>query len=190
MTAQRAVHIVGEVAKALDYAHRRYVLHRDIKPANLLAPNDERIFLGDFGIVRALDDAVGLTQTGVAMASVSYAAPETFSDESVDHRDDIYSLGCSLFRMLTQKTPFARPGGMAATVARNLLVEQQRLRQLRPDVLLAAAGTGAQRIECLPVTSWARYDLVSRTVDRSTSAQCKYAFCNTSSVSVAEPMIS
>lgn len=61
MTARRAVHIITEVAKALDYAHRRKVLHRDIKPANLLlGPNDERIFLGDFGIARAVDDAVGL----------------------------------------------------------------------------------------------------------------------------------
>jgi serine/threonine protein kinase len=104
MTARRAVRIITEVAKALDYAHRRKVLHRDIKPANfLLAPNDERIFLGDFGIARAVDDAVGLTQTGVVMASVAYAAPETFGDGPVDHRADIYSLGCALFRLLTQR---------------------------------------------------------------------------------------
>lgn len=121
MTPGRAVHIVGEVAKALDYAHRRHLLHRDVKPANfLLAPNDERVFLADFGIARALDEAVGLTQTGMVMASVSYAAPESLAGERADHRADIYSLGCSLFRMLTGTSPFSRSGGMAAVAAAHL----------------------------------------------------------------------
>jgi serine/threonine protein kinase len=76
MDPARAAHIIGEVAKALDYAHRRKLLHRDVKPANfLLAPNDERVLLADFGIARALDDATGLTATGTVMASVAYAAP-------------------------------------------------------------------------------------------------------------------
>ena len=68
MTPARAVHIVTEVAKALDFAHSRNVVHRDVKPANFLlsgpAGPDERVLLGDFGIARALDD-VGLTATGV-----------------------------------------------------------------------------------------------------------------------------
>ena len=116
MTPQRAVHVVAEVAKALDYAHRRGLLHRDVKPANfLLAPHDERIFLADFGIARALDEVVGLTQTGMVMASVAYASPESLAGEPQDHRSDIYSLGCSLYRMLTGRAPFARSGGAAAT---------------------------------------------------------------------------
>ncbi|WP_102145619.1 serine/threonine-protein kinase [Mycobacterium hubeiense] len=121
MPARRAVHIITEVAKALDYAHRRRVLHRDIKPANfLLAPNDERILLGDFGIARLFDDT-GLTQTNAVMASVAYAAPEAFGDGPVDHRADIYSLGCALFRMLTKKAPFSQPDkGIAATITGHL----------------------------------------------------------------------
>lgn len=121
MTPQRAVHVVGEVAKALDYAHRRHLLHRDVKPANfLLAPDDERVFLADFGIARALDEVVGLTQTGMVMASVAYASPESLTGEPVDHRSDIYSLGCSLYRMLTGRAPYARSGGMAAAAAAHL----------------------------------------------------------------------
>ena len=122
MTPRRAVHIIGEVAGALDYAHRRQLLHRDAKPANfLLAPHDERIFLADFGIARALDDAVNLTQTGMVMASIAYAAPESLAGEAVDHRADVYSLGCSLYRLLTGQAPFARPGGMAAVAAAHLM---------------------------------------------------------------------
>lgn len=127
MTPQRAVHITSEVAKALDYAHRRHLLHRDIKPANfLLATDDERIFLADFGIARALDDAVNLTQTGTVMATIAYAAPETLAGEPADHRADIYSLGCSLYRMLTGTSPFSGSGGMAAVAAAHLMAPPPR----------------------------------------------------------------
>jgi serine/threonine-protein kinase len=133
MTPQRAVAIVGEVAKALDYAHRRNLLHRDVKPANfLLGPDDERIFLADFGIARALDEAVHLTQTGMVMASVAYASPESLTGEAVDWGTDIYSLGCSLFRMLTQKAPFARSGGMAGMAAAHLSQPPPRVTELMP----------------------------------------------------------
>ncbi|MGV0714552.1 serine/threonine-protein kinase [Mycolicibacterium sp. XJ662] len=135
MTPARAAHIIGEVAKALDYAHRRHLLHRDVKPANfLLAPGDERVFLADFGIARALDEAVGLTQTGMVMASVSYAAPESLAGEGADHRADIYSLGCSLFRMLTGTSPFARSGGMAAVAAAHLTEPPPRPTALAPGL--------------------------------------------------------
>lgn len=117
MTPVRTVAIVSAVADALDYAHRQGLLHRDVKPANfLLAENDERIFLADFGIARAADEDVHLTQTGMVMASLAYAAPESLTGEKVDHRADIYALGCSMYRMLTGKTPFAGDGGGAAAV--------------------------------------------------------------------------
>jgi serine/threonine-protein kinase len=121
MAPARVVHIIAEVAKALDYAHCRKLLHRDVKPANfLLAPHDERVLLADFGIARALDDATGLTATGMVLASVAYAAPESLSGQQVDGRADIYSLGCSLYRMLSGTTPFAGSGGWAATAAAHM----------------------------------------------------------------------
>src|ERR1700754_208336 len=105
VTAGRAAHIVAEVAKALDFAHRRGVMHRDVKPANfLISPpahmgDDEQVFLADFGIARALDDAAHLTTDGTVMASVAYASPEALAGSNIDHRADIYSLGCSLYKM-------------------------------------------------------------------------------------------
>jgi serine/threonine protein kinase len=133
MSPQRAVYIVSEVAKALDYAHRRQLLHRDVKPANfLLGSDDERVLLADFGIARALDDATNLTQTGMVVATIAYAAPESLSGYSVDGRADIYSLGCSLFNLLTQRTPFGGSGGMAATMAAHLNEPPPRATALVP----------------------------------------------------------
>lgn len=135
MTPARAAHIVSEVAKALDYAHRRKLIHRDVKPANfLLAPDDERIFLADFGIARALDDSVGLTATGTVMATVAYAAPELLGAGHVDARADIYALGCSLYRLLTGRPPFASSGGMAAVMAAHLSQPPPRVTDRAKDL--------------------------------------------------------
>lgn len=136
ISPERAVHVITEVAKALDYAHSRKILHRDVKPANfLLANNDERIFLADFGIARAADEAVGLTQTGMVMATVAYAPPEALSGEGVDSRSDIYALGCSLYRLLTGKTPYAGlPGGMAAVAAAHLSAPPPKATALAPQL--------------------------------------------------------
>ena len=122
MTPQRAVRIIGEVAAALDYAHRRHILHRDVKPANfLLSADDERIYLADFGIARVRNPSVArLTQTGNVIASMPYTSPESLKPTAaVDHRSDIYSLGGALYHLLTGKIPFFRsaeggPGGLAA----------------------------------------------------------------------------
>ncbi|HWF70363.1 MAG TPA: sensor domain-containing protein [Mycobacterium sp.] len=123
MTPERAVHVVGEIAKALDYAHWHNVVHRDVKPGNFLLSTEgggiERVLLADFGIARALDD-VGLTVTGSLVATVTYAAPEVLAGLRFDHRADLYSLGCSLFRLLTGKTPFPAEGGVPAMMLAHL----------------------------------------------------------------------
>ncbi|WP_131823567.1 serine/threonine-protein kinase, partial [Mycobacterium talmoniae] len=135
MTPQRAIHIAGEVAKALDYAHRHQVIHRDVKPANLLLSGpvgaDERVLLGDFGIARALDD-VSLTGTGAVMATLSYAAPEIIAGDPPDGRADLYSLACSLFRLLTGKTPFAEAHGAPALMMAHLQQPPPRVTDVAP----------------------------------------------------------
>ncbi|MCT7371953.1 serine/threonine-protein kinase [Mycolicibacterium llatzerense] len=140
MTAHRAVHIITEVAAALDYAHRRGVLHRDIKPANfLLATESDRdtepVYLADFGIARARDDTAHLTTDGSVMASVAYAAPEALAGAPIDGRADIYSLGCALFTLLTAKAPFAgRPGGVQSMVAAHLQAPPPRPTDIDPTL--------------------------------------------------------
>ena len=145
MTPQRAVHIVGEVAAALDFAHRRHILHRDVKPANLLlAAEDGRVFLADFGIARALDDAAGLTQTGTVMASIAFTAPESLTAAAADHRADIYSLGCALYVLLTGKTPFHRAGGMAGVAAAHLFEPPPKVTDLAPALPSAIDAVAAK----------------------------------------------
>ncbi len=123
MTPRRAVHLITQVADALDYAHAHRVLHRDLKPANFLltgpAGPDERALLADFGIARAIDDA-GLTGTNMVMATMAYAAPEALSGQQVDYRADLYSLGCALYHLLTGEVPYADTAGGAAQAAAHL----------------------------------------------------------------------
>ncbi|MGW4632365.1 serine/threonine-protein kinase [Nocardia sp. NPDC004415] len=130
----RALRLIQGAAAALDFAHEQGVLHRDVKPANLLVERDaagrETALLTDFGIARTLDDTV--TLSGMA-ATFAYAAPERFHGATVDHRADIYSLGCTLFQLLTGRTPFPR-GDQAAVIAAHLGAPPPRPSELRPEL--------------------------------------------------------
>ncbi|MFE3188693.1 serine/threonine-protein kinase [Nocardia sp. NPDC059240] len=118
ITPWRALHIVTEVGRGLDHAHRRGLLHRDIKPANFLlsmADNgEERVLLTDFGVAKSTEDTNELTQAGGFVATIAYASPEQLSGNQVDSRADIYSLACSFFRLLTGQNPY--PGALPAAV--------------------------------------------------------------------------
>ncbi len=109
MTPLRALRIITEVGKGLDYAHRKGLLHRDVKPANFLlseGEDEERVLLTDFGVAKSSEDATELTQTGSFVATIAYAAPEQLSGERLDHRADIYSLACSFYKLLTGQNPY------------------------------------------------------------------------------------
>ncbi|MBO0854243.1 MAG: serine/threonine protein kinase [Nocardia sp.] len=126
MTPLRALRIVTEVGKGLDYAHRRALLHRDIKPANFLlsthaGDDEERVLLADFGVAKSADDAAELTQTGSFVATIAYASPEQLQGQPLDNRADIYSLGCSFYKLLTGQNPY--PANQPAMVMMGHLYE-------------------------------------------------------------------
>ena len=103
--------VVTAVAAALDYAHHRGLLHRDVKPANILLTEPDgaqprRVYLADFGIARRIDDPAGLTETNMAVGTVSYAAPEQLKGDPVDGRVDQYALACTAFHALTGEPPY------------------------------------------------------------------------------------
>jgi len=99
--------IASHVAEALDYAHQKQMVHQDIKPANILLRHDDSVFLTDFGMVRLLDQT-GITQSGGFGGTSIYMSPEQIMEETdcIDHRVDIYALGCVVYEMITGQLPF------------------------------------------------------------------------------------
>jgi len=99
--------MVAEVADALDYAHAQGVIHRDIKPSNLLLSPVGRLSMNDFGLARMLEQP-GMTVSGEFVGSPMYMSPEQIAvgRAPLDHRTDIYSLGATLYEMLTLQPPF------------------------------------------------------------------------------------
>ncbi len=106
-----AVHVVAQVAAALDAAHRDGLVHRDVKPSNVLVTGDAHVYLTDFGIAHSTE-ATALTGTGTALGTIHYMAPERFLQGRSDRRMDVYSLGCLLHEVLTGRRPF--PGDEVA----------------------------------------------------------------------------
>jgi tRNA A-37 threonylcarbamoyl transferase component Bud32/tetratricopeptide (TPR) repeat protein len=113
MSIPEVVSVLGDVAKALAYAQSDGVVHRDIKPDNILLSGGAAT-VADFGIAKAIssarraEDGEGLTSLGTSLGTPAYMAPEQVAgDPDVDHRADIYSLGCVAYEMLTGHSPFA-----------------------------------------------------------------------------------
>ncbi len=131
-----AVHYVLQIATGLAHAAERGVVHRDIKPSNIIVGENGRAKLVDMGLARSLHTPVGkdLTQSGVTLGTFDYISPEqALEPRAADVRSDIYSLGCTLYHMLTGRPPV--PDG---TAARKLQFHQHGApidpRQLNPEI--------------------------------------------------------
>lgn len=110
----RTLAILTQVAAALDFAHGRGLIHRDVKPQNILvAPAREpgsvdRVFLADFGLAKSIATTSRRTATDQIIGTINYVAPEHIANQPVDHRADVYALGCVLFECLTGQRPYER----------------------------------------------------------------------------------
>ena len=104
---QRAVHLISQVALALDAAHADDLVHGDIKPSNILVKLSDFVYVVDFGIARSVGSRpTSLAITGPTTGTLHYVAPEWFSGGAVDGRADVYSLACVLYECLTGAAPF------------------------------------------------------------------------------------
>lgn len=102
-----ALLIAIKSAEALQHAQERKLIHRDIKPDNILITKHGEIKVADFGLAKVLDEDMSMTRTGFGLGTPLYSAPEQARNAKyVDHRSDIYALGCSLYQMVTGQLPF------------------------------------------------------------------------------------
>ncbi len=128
----QALGYIEQALSALSYAHKQSIIHRDIKPANMMLTPDGVVKLMDFGIAQRGDQA-GLTMTNTTLGSLSYMSPEQIKGESVDARSDLYSVGVSLYEMVTGQRPFQADTAFSAMQA-HLQTPARPPIELRPDL--------------------------------------------------------
>jgi serine/threonine protein kinase len=100
------VSILLQVAEGLEFAHERGIVHRDIKPSNIRVLEDGTVKIMDFGIAKSILAASKLTQTGIALGTAGYLAPEQIQGRTVDARTDIFALGVVAYELVTGVRPF------------------------------------------------------------------------------------
>jgi serine/threonine protein kinase len=139
LTPQRTIAILEKIGAALDAVHETGLYHRDVKPANVLVADDEetgelRPRLTDFGLSKQpSQDSSPLTSAGFFVGTCQYVAPEQILAKDLDHRVDVYSLGCLLFECLAGEPPFKRPREEQVLYA-HIQDPPPKLTELRPDL--------------------------------------------------------
>ncbi len=112
LSVKETISIAIQIANGIECAHNNQIVHRDIKPQNIMISREGKVKVTDFGIARA---ASANTMSGTAMGSVHYISPEQAGGKYVDEKSDIYSLGITMFEMLTGRVPF--DGESTVTIA-------------------------------------------------------------------------
>ena len=133
MTGTEVVRVGRQIASGLAAAHEQGLVHRDIKPANILLNEGiERLWITDFGVARAIDDA-SMTQTGLIAGTPQFMSPEQARGEFVDHRSDLFSMGSVLYTACTGRPPF-RSEAAYGVLRRITDTDPRPIREINPDI--------------------------------------------------------
>ena len=129
---RKVLGIIARTAEALGFAHKQQVVHRDIKPANLMYdPSTDVLKITDFGIARL--SGAGSTRTGIVLGTPSFMSPEQLEGRTVTGHSDLFSLGVSLFQLLTGQLPFTADS-MTGLMQQIAEAPHPPLRAFRPDL--------------------------------------------------------
>ena len=150
-----SLRLADNLLDALDHAHRHDIVHRDVKPENIVLGGEGAVLL-DFGIARAVSAAGSdrLTRSGIAVGTSTYMSPEQITAlKEIDHRSDLYSLGCVLFECLAGQPPFQHRNE-AVVLQQHLTQPAPDLRTLRPDTPRELADAIARALAKPPEARW------------------------------------
>lgn len=158
LPAREAVDVVLQLISGLEEAQKTGILHRDIKPANCFEDRDGSVKIGDFGLSISTEgrDDTNLTLDGTFLGTPAFSSPEQLRGEELSVRSDIYSVGVTLYFLLTGKTPFE--GKSAAQIFANVLEKKAPSpREHRPDLPSKLAGIVMRCIEKTPSDRFKNY---------------------------------
>jgi tRNA A-37 threonylcarbamoyl transferase component Bud32/tetratricopeptide (TPR) repeat protein len=150
-----AVRLLGQVARALGYAHRSGVVHRDVKPENVLLGRDQ-LFLSDFGIAKPIDAEASpyVTAAGLVVGTPAYVAPEQVdAGAAADHRADIYSFGIMAYELLAGEPPFVGLP-LGPLLVAHAIREPEPIGRRRPDLPLALTSLIMRCLRKDPSERW------------------------------------
>lgn len=136
LSPKETVEISTQIASAISHAHKNHIIHRDIKPQNILVSDTGIIKVTDFGIAKATSSNT-VTSTATAMGSVHYISPEQAKGRFCDEKSDIYSLGITMYEMVTGHVPFDHENGVTIALMhlQNEITPPSRIRDGIPDSL-------------------------------------------------------
>ena len=132
LPVREVLEIGAQVAEALDYAHENHIVHRDVKPSNIIYVRDTgTVKVTDFGIAHLTNDSQ--TRTGAVLGTPSYMSPEQAAGQKVDGRTDLFSLGVTVYQLLSGRLPFV--GDSLANLIYRIATEKpQGIRKFRPGL--------------------------------------------------------
>lgn len=132
LSHSQAIEYMASICDAVDYAHQRGMIHRDIKPANLMLTTTGQVILMDFGIAKIVG-GTRHTATGAVVGTAMYMSPEQIKGEQPDRRTDVYSLGVTLFEMVSGRPPFDANSAMTLMMM-HINDPIPNIKSLNPDV--------------------------------------------------------